>query len=98
MHTQPSEVDLAKEMRTHTTSVEQNQGPASRQGGRPGGTASDNHTFVKGVLWVLRSDAYWCHMPKRYGNWKSNHKRFTRWTRAGVWEEFSQTTLTTSTS
>jgi transposase len=63
-----------------------------------GRTASDNHTFVKGVLWVLRSDAYWCHMPKRYGNWKSNHKRFTRWTRAGVWEEFSQTTLTTSTS
>jgi len=26
-------------------------------------------------------------MPERYGNWKSNHKRFTRWARAGVWEE-----------
>jgi transposase len=26
-------------------------------------------------------------MPERYGNWKSTHKRFTRWARAGVWEE-----------
>ena len=26
-------------------------------------------------------------MPQRYGNWKSVHKRFTRWATAGVWEE-----------
>lgn len=55
--------------------------------GDRGRTASDNRTFVNGVLWVLRSGAYWCHMPELYGNWKSNHKRFTRWARAGVWEE-----------
>jgi transposase len=36
---------------------------------------------------VLRSDAYWCHLPERYGNWKSAHKRFTQWARAGLWEE-----------
>lgn len=35
----------------------------------------------------MRSGAYWCHLPERYGNWKSVHKRFTRWARAGVWEE-----------
>ncbi len=55
--------------------------------GDRGRTASDNRTFVNGVLWVLRSGAYWCHMPQRYGNCKSAHKRFTRWARAGVWEE-----------
>lgn len=55
--------------------------------GARGRTARDNRTFVNGVLWVLRSGAYWCHMPERYGNWKSAHKRFTRWARAGVWEE-----------
>ncbi|WP_424511433.1 IS5 family transposase [Rubrobacter taiwanensis] len=57
--------------------------------GKPGDrgrTARDNRTFVNGVLWVLRSGAYWCHLPERYGNWKSVHKRFTRWARAGVWE------------
>ena len=25
-------------------------------------------------------------MPARYGNWKSHHKRFTRWAKNGVWE------------
>jgi transposase len=51
-----------------------------------GRTAADNRTFVNGVLWVLRSGAYWRHMPERYGNWKSAHKRFTRWAKTGVWE------------
>ncbi len=55
--------------------------------GDRGRTAADNRTFVNGCLWVLRSGAYWCHLPERYGNWKSTHKRFTRWARAGVWEE-----------
>jgi transposase len=39
------------------------------------------------VFWVLRSGAHWCRLPERYGNWKSVHKRLTRWARAGVWEE-----------
>ena len=51
-----------------------------------GRTAVDNRRFVNGVLWVLRSGARWCDLPERYGNWKSVHKRFTRWARAGVWE------------
>ncbi|AHY46296.1 Putative transposase of IS4/5 family (DUF4096) (plasmid) [Rubrobacter radiotolerans] len=55
--------------------------------GDRGRTAQDNRNFVNGVLWVLRSGAYWCHMPEKYGNWKSNHKRFTRWANSGVWEE-----------
>lgn len=55
--------------------------------GDRGRTAANNRTFVNGVLWVLRSGAYWCHLPERYDNWKSTHKRFTRWARRGVWEE-----------
>ena len=40
--------------------------------GDPGRSGSDNLAFVN--------------LPERYGKWKSAHKRFTRWAKAGVWE------------
>ena len=52
----------------------------------PGRSGRDNRGFVNGCLWVLRSGAHWHDLPERYGKWKSVHKRFTRWAKAGVWE------------
>ena len=57
-----------------------------KQGDR-GRTAQDNRLFVNGVLWILRSGAFWSDLPPRYGNWKSVHKRFTRWAHAGIWDK-----------
>ena len=37
-------------------------------------------------MWVLRSGAHWHDLPERYGKYKSVHKRFSRWAKAGVWE------------
>jgi len=54
--------------------------------GDPGRSGDDNRLFVNGVLWVLRSGARWEDLPERYGKYKSVHKRFTRWAKAGVWE------------
>ena len=55
--------------------------------GDPGRTALDNHRFLNGVLWVLRSGAHWHDKPPRYGIWKSQHKRFSRWAATGIWKK-----------
>ncbi len=54
--------------------------------GDPGRSGSDNRLFVNGVLWVLRSGAHWHDLPERYGKYKTVHKRFSRWAKAGVGE------------
>lgn len=58
--------------------------------GLAGVTAKDNRNFVNGVLRVLRSGAQWKALPTQFGNWKSIHKRFTRWARSGIWQRIFQ--------
>ena len=54
--------------------------------GDPGRSAQDNHRFLNGVMWVLRSGAHWHDLPERYGKWKTTHQRFSRWAKKGIWE------------
>ena len=61
--------------------------------GHVGVTARDNRGFVNGVLWVLRGGAQWKDLPAGYGNWKNVDKRFTRWSKSGVWEKIFQVLL-----
>lgn len=53
--------------------------------GDPGRTASDNRrssTGCCGCCARARTGA----LPERYGKWKTAHKRFSRWSKAGVWD------------
>ena len=60
--------------------------------GDRGRSGADNRAFVDRVLWVLRSGARWSDLPARYGeNWKTVHKRFTRWAHGGVWKRVFRT-------
>jgi len=56
--------------------------------GRPdqrGTTGRNNRMFVEGVLWIVRTGAPWRDLPEAFGEWNSVFRRFSRWSRKGVW-------------
>jgi transposase len=61
--------------------------------GRPGSvgvTAADNRLFVEAVLYRYRAGIPWRDLPERFGEWKTVHRRFSRWARTGVWKRVFQ--------
>jgi putative transposase len=51
-----------------------------------GRSGADNRLFVEAVLWLARAGAPWRDLPEIFGNWNSNFVRFSRWSKAGVWD------------
>jgi len=51
-----------------------------------GRTAADNRLFIEAILFVARTGVPWRDLPKLFGSWNSNYKRFARWCETGVWE------------
>ena len=51
-----------------------------------GVTAKDNRLFVEAVLYRYRTGIPWRDLPERFGDFRSVHKRFTRWNLSGVWK------------
>jgi transposase len=54
--------------------------------GTVGVTAKDNRLFVEAVLYRYRTGIPWRDLPKRFGDFRVVHTRFSRWAKSGVWE------------
>ena len=54
--------------------------------GHVGVTARDNRLFVEAVLYRYRAGIAWRDLPERFGHFRKVHTRFSRWSRAGVWQ------------
>ena len=50
-----------------------------------GGSGGDNRLFLEAVLWIVRTGSPWCDLPEVLGSWNSAFRRFSRWSRKGVW-------------
>lgn len=59
--------------------------------GTVGVTAKDNRLFVEAVLYRYRAGIPWRDLPERFGDFRSVHNRFSRWSKTGVWKRIFQT-------
>ena len=45
-----------------------------------------NREVLEGILWVLKTGARWCDLPKSYPPYQTCHRRFQRWVDEGTLE------------
>lgn len=50
-----------------------------------GSSGRDNRIFVEAVLWIVRTGSPWRDLPGVLGEWISVFRRFSRWSKKGVW-------------
>jgi transposase len=60
------------------------------QGDQPGRPAENNRLFIDAVFWIAKTGAPWRDLPERFGCWNSVFRRFSRWSKSGVWERVLQ--------
>ncbi len=61
------------------------QGFLPGEKGTTGRDAVDNRNFVNAVLWKYKTGCPWRDLPERFGDWKNIHRRWSRWTKKGIW-------------
>lgn len=51
-----------------------------------GTSGRNNRLFIEAVLWIVRTGSPWRDLPEVFGAWNSVFRRFSRWSRKGVWQ------------
>ena len=59
--------------------------PRAKSGGRP--SKYPRRALVNAMLYVLRSGCSWRMLPHDYPPWVTVYGYFSRWCRAGVWQQ-----------
>jgi transposase len=54
------------------------------------GRRAKNRLFVDAVLWMAKTGAPWRDLPERFGPWNSVFRRFSRWSKSGIWSRVAQ--------
>lgn len=52
-----------------------------------GVTAKDNRLFVEAIIYRYKTGIPWRDLPKRFGDFRVVHTRFSRWSKKGIWEK-----------
>jgi transposase len=60
--------------------------PKCKVKGYPGRPRLNDRLIIEGILWVHRTGAPWRDLPRTFGPWTTVYSRFTRWTKAGVFD------------
>ena len=55
------------------------------KGPRRGRRPRDHRLVLDGVFWIARTGSPWRDLPEVFGGWNSVFRRFSRWSRKGVW-------------
>ena len=66
--------------------------PAPPRTGRP---RADDRRTLNAILWILKTGARWCDLPRELGDDSTAHRRLKRWSTDGTWERLWRALLCT---
>lgn len=66
--------------------------PARARTGRP---RADDRRTLNAILWILKTGARWCDLPRELGDDSTAHRRLKRWSADGTWQRLWRTLLST---